>query len=216
MKKNMMLLAFGAAMIAGPALAMPAGANAEAKEWTRAEAQTQAVERFAKMDVNRDGKWDSADRAAQRSQRQDARFAALDANKDGSVSKAEWDQHGADRLAKSQARSHERRSQHAANRGAEGAADGARAATEGKRTEMRGHSGRRGGGHHGMGRGGARETQSLTQAEFVARSLARFDRMDANKDGKVTHEERTAARVAMREHRGEHRVAPVKLLPATK
>lgn len=197
MKKNLMLLALGASLLAVPALAIPGGPKGDA-EWTRAQAQTQATEMFARMDVNRDGKFDAADRAAQRNQRQEARFAALDANKDGSVSKAEWDQHDADRLAKSQAR----RAERAANRGTP---DAANAASDSKKPGMRGHFGRKGGGHHGMGRGGQRGDQSVTQAEFIARSLARFDKLDANKDGKVTREERVAARAAMGEHRGHQR-----------
>lgn len=207
MKKNLMLLALGAALTTVPAMAMPGGPKGDA-EWTRAEAQTQAAEMFAKMDVNGDGKWDSTDRAAQRAQRQEARFAALDANKDGSVSKAEWDQHGADRLAKSQERRAERASR--------GAPDAAKAATDGKKPGMRGHFGRKGGGHYGMGRGGPRGDQSVTQAEFIAQSLARFDKLDANKDGKVTREERVAARAAKSEHRGHHRGGTAVPAPATK
>ena len=44
--------------------------------------------------------------------------------------------------------------------------------------------------------------KAISQAEFVAGALARFDRMDANKDGKVTAEERQAMRQAMRDKRG--------------
>src|SRR3546814_6745640 len=67
---------------------------------TRAEAQAHATDRFAKMDTNKDGKIDAADRQAARAAMQAKRFAAFDANSDGSISKAEWDQHGADRQAK--------------------------------------------------------------------------------------------------------------------
>lgn len=202
MKKNLMLLALGASLVAVPAIAMPGGPKGDANaEWTRAQAQTQANEVFAKMDMNRDGKLDASDRAAQRSQRQEARFAALDANKDGSVSKAEWDKHGADRLAKSQQRRAER-----TERVATGGADS-------EKPQMRRHFGRKGGGHHGMMRGGMRGDQSMTQAEFVAKSLDRFDKLDTNKDGKVTREERTAARAAMREHRGHQRSGAVAPTP---
>ena len=40
---------------------------------------------------------------------------------------------------------------------------------------------------------------AISQAEFTAGALQRFDRTDANHDGTVTKEERQAARKAMRE-----------------
>jgi hypothetical protein len=204
MKKNIMLLALGASLIAGPAMAAPAAGQMDRNaDWTRAQAQTQAAERFAKMDVNKDGKFDAADRTAMRAQRGEARFAALDANKDGNISRAEWDQADTARAAKAQ----ERRAEFAAKRGATPA--GAQA--DGARPEMRGHGGGRGGRGGHMMRGGGFGTngaQSVTQAEFVAQSLARFDAMDANKDGKVTAAERSAAREARGGGHGKHRSAP--------
>lgn len=217
MKNKMMLMALGASLIAIPAMAMPGDSKRDPNaEWTRAEAQTQAAQRFARMDINKDGKLDAADRAAQRSQRQDARFAALDANKDGSVSKAEWDQHEAERQAKAQ----ERRAERAAKRAAE-PATAAAGEHERRAPGMRGHSGRKGGHHRGMmrganHRGGAMGNAAVTQAEFVAKALARFDALDANKDGKVTGEERAAARAEMRSKRAEHRtIKATPLRPAT-
>src|SRR4051794_2162147 len=91
MKKFVTLFAVSASMLVVPAMAMPADAKAGA-DWTRSAAQAQAEARFVKMDVNKDGKIDAADRTLRQAQRSEARFAALDANKDGSVSKAEWDQ----------------------------------------------------------------------------------------------------------------------------
>src|SRR3546814_8735413 len=55
---------------------------------------------FARIDANKDGKVDAADREAARAAMQAKRFASFDANSDGSISKTEWDQHGADRQAK--------------------------------------------------------------------------------------------------------------------
>jgi hypothetical protein len=56
------------------------------------------------------------------------------------------------------------------------------------------------------GRGGARverlmarlfaDAQSVTQAQFEAQALARFDAQDANRDGTVTADERQQARAA--------------------
>ncbi|HET6537131.1 MAG TPA: hypothetical protein VFG34_03335 [Sphingopyxis sp.] len=213
MKNKMMLMALGASLIAIPAMAMPGDSKRDPNaEWTRAQAQEQAVQMFARMDINQDGKLDAADRAAQRSQRQDARFAALDANKDGSISKAEWDQHESARQAKAQ----ERRAERAAKRAAAPAA----AAATGE-PAMRGYSGRKASHHRGMmrggeHRGGAMGNAAVTQAEFVAKALARFDAMDANKDGKVTRDEREAARAEMRSKRAEQRaIKATPLRPAT-
>lgn len=45
----------------------------------------------------------------------------------------------------------------------------------------------------------------VTRAEVVAEAEARFAAMDTNKDGKVTPEERNAARAAMRDGGGQRR-----------
>jgi hypothetical protein len=198
--KKMTLLTLGAALIAVPALAAPGGprnmGNADGNGvLTRAEAQASAGQMFAKMDANKDGKLDSADRAARHAAMQAKRFAALDANSDGSISKAEWDQHGADRQAK--------RAEWKGKRAAAGGEAG-----EGKRG-MRGHHGKRGGRHgmrgdHGMMmKADADGDKAISQAEFQTAALARFDRLDANKDGQVTAEERQAQRAAWKAKRGQ-------------
>lgn len=181
--KKISLLTLGAALIAVPVLAAPGGADRNAVQ-TRAEAQTRAADMFARMDVNKDGKLDAADRAARHAEMQAKRFASLDADGNGSISKAEWDQHGADRAAKR------------AERGDKRAEAG-----EGKR--MRGHHGKRGG-HHGMmmGKADADGDKAISLAEFQTAALARFDAADANKDGQVTPEERQAQRGAWRAKRG--------------
>lgn len=191
MNKTISFLALGAALIAGSALAAPGGdrgrgdANGDGVV-TRAEAQAHATQLFAKLDVNKDGRLDQADRAARHAEMRAKMFDRLDANKDGSISKAEWDQAAAARDAKRA----ERKAQRAGGAEANGAAHA-----------MRGPRGKHGG-PGGWGRGDGDRAKSVTQAEFVAAALARFDRMDVNKDGKVTAEERQAARQAMREKRG--------------
>ena len=194
MKKKLSLLTLGAALIAVPVLAAPGGDRNAVQ--TRADAQTRAAEMFARMDVNKDGKLDAADRAAKRAEMQAKKFASLDADGNGSISKAEWDQHGADRAAKR------------AERGERRAAAGE--ASDGKRHGMRGHHGKRGGGHHGMGGRmmGKADTdgdKAISQAEFQTAALARFDAADANKDGQVTAEERKAQRDAWKAKAGEWR-----------
>lgn len=195
MNKKLSLLALGAALIAVPVLAAPGGGDWNAVQ-TRAEVQTRAAEMFAKLDVNKDGKLDAADRAASRAERQEKMFARLDADGNGSISKAEWDQHGADRAAKR------------AERGEKRAAAGE--AGQGKRHAMRGHHGKRGG-RHGMMMMGKADTdgdKAISQAEFQTAALARFDAADANKDGQVTPEERKAQRGAWRAKRGAAPTAP--------
>lgn len=192
--KKITLLTLGAALIAVPAIAAPGGKADPNATVTRAQAQTHAAEMFAKLDANKDGKLDAADRAAQRAEMQAKGFERLDANKDGSISKAEWDQHAADRQAK---------------RGEKRADAGDRAERgEGKRG-MRGHHGKRGG-HHGMmmGRADTNGDKAISQAEFQTAALARFDAADANKDGQVTPAERAAQREAWKAKAGERRAKP--------
>ncbi|WP_079639813.1 EF-hand domain-containing protein [Sphingopyxis flava] len=200
----MTILTLGAALIAAPALAAPGErgmGDAEGNRvLTRAEAQTGAANMFAKMDINKDGKLDAADQAARQAAMQAKRFAALDANSDGSISKTEWDQHNSRREAK-RAERKEKRSAEASEAG------------EGKRG-LRGLHGKRGG-HHGMrGHQGmmmkadTNGDKAISQAEFEAAALARFDRLDTNKDGQVTAEERRAQRAAWKAKRGQRAAAP--------
>ncbi|KQZ76740.1 hypothetical protein ASE06_05785 [Sphingopyxis sp. Root214] len=196
MNKKTSLFTLAAALVAVPVLAAP-GADGNAVQ-TRADAQARATQMFAKMDANKDGKLDATDRAAQRAERQAKIFASLDADGNGSISKAEWDKHGADRAAKR------------AERGEKRAEAGE--AGEGKRHGMRGGHGKRGG-HHGMGGRmmGKADTdgdKAISQAEFQTAALARFDAADANKDGQVTAEERQAQRGAWRAKRGAAPAAP--------
>src|SRR3546814_4171666 len=82
----MIFLTLGAALIAAPVFAAPGGRTGDADGngvLTRAEAQAHATDRFAKMDTNKDGKIDAADRQAARAAMQAKRFAAFDANSDG-------------------------------------------------------------------------------------------------------------------------------------
>ena len=77
MNKKIPLLTLGAALIAVPVLAAPGGDRNATQ--TRAEVQTRAAEMFARMDVNQDGKLDTADRAAKRAERGEKRAAADEA-----------------------------------------------------------------------------------------------------------------------------------------
>lgn len=79
-------LASGAAFAAGHAGPGPGADPFGDQTIGRDQAQAHAGEMFAKMDVNKDGKLDQADRAAHRG----AKFDQADANKDGAISRDEF------------------------------------------------------------------------------------------------------------------------------
>ena len=192
MNKKISLFTLAAALVAVPVLAAPGGADGKAVQ-TRVDAEAKAAQMFARMDANKDGKIDATDRAAQHAEKQSKMFASLDADGNGSISKAEWDQHGADRAAKRAERGDRR----------------ADAGLDGKRGMRGDHHGPRGG-HHGMmmGKADTNGDKAISQAEFQTAALARFDAADANKDGQVTAEERQAQRGAWRAKRGAPPAAP--------
>lgn len=159
------------------ALALAGGVAAaqagDADGLTRGQVAAKAQERFARMDANKDGRVDATDHAERQKARGDRMFALLDADKSGQISRAEFDA------------GHAKRAEHG----------------------MRGGHGRRG---HGFGAGGFGHRGGgfgpdgdgvLTQAEVQQRALARFDRIDADKDGTVTRAERRAARAAWKAER---------------
>jgi len=163
-------------LVAGAALAVAGVAYAQpgpaaGGEMTRAEVEQRTAQAFGRMDANGDGKLDKADRDARRK----VQFDSIDADHDGSVSFAEFS-------------------------AMRPMGDGDRGERIGRR-EGRGMA--QGAPHlRGMGRmaDGDRDG-TVTQAEFQAAALGRFDRLDADKDGTVTREEHRAARDAMRQHR---------------
>jgi len=174
---------------------------------TRAEAQTRATEMFARLDVNKDGKLDKADRELGHQQMREKMFAKLDANGDGSISKAEF---MADKGPEGRGPGMDGPPPPPPGDGAApppppgGEGPGMRDGMHGGKFG-RGGDGRPGGRHHfGGPRGGmmmekqadTNNDGAVSQAEFVAAALKRFDAEDANHDGKVTKEERQAARAA--------------------
>lgn len=142
------------------------------KTVTKAEAQTMAVQMFDKMDANRDGKLDSADREAHRAQRMEEHFAKLDADKSGSISRDEFN---------------------AAHQPGERGGRG----EHGRRGE-----GRKGMGHGGgmmmLHMADTNKDKAVSKDEFLAAHAKHFDTADANHDGKLTPEERKAAHEKMR------------------
>jgi len=173
MKKLILFGALGATLVGG---GLAAAQTARDADWTRAEAVARAEARFAKLDTNSDGKITSEERAVRKDDRVEQRFARMDADKNGAITLAEMK------------------------------------AAQAQREQMRGERGQGGGGRHGMrgghgGRGGmdamvdADHDGTITKAEFEAPALARFDRLDTDKNGVVTKVERDAARDAWKERR---------------
>lgn len=173
MKKFTVGLSLVAFAAAGTAVAQPGarhGPDADRNGVvTRAEAQAQATRMFAMLDANEDAQLNQDDREARREQRRSRVFETLDANDDGQITRAEF-------------MSFER-----PGKGSE----------RGKRPRV----GRRGDYRAMtlMRMADADNDGTVSQAEYTAGALRRFDRMDADGDQQVTREEREAARKQMRE-----------------
>ena len=136
---------------------------------TKAEAMAASDARFARMDANQDGMLNAADKSAMMAKR----FAAMDADKNGSVSEAEF-------MAMHEARADRRED---------------RQAKRMERGKMGAQGGRRGGRAMGMmARADTNGDKAVSQAEFRTVMEARFTRVDANKDGSISAEERQAGR----------------------
>lgn len=139
---------------------------------TRTEVQASAAKMFAMMDANKDGRIDESDRTLRQTQRRDEMFARLDTDGNGAISKAEFNAMSA---------MHGKRGDHGGD-------------AEGKGHRM----GKRGGPGKMMDMADANKDGAITQAEFTAGALTRFEQMDTDNDGQVTAAEQKAARDAMR------------------
>jgi Ca2+-binding EF-hand superfamily protein len=169
-RKLTLSLIAGAAAIAAGGVAFAQSAPAGSAV-TRADVRQHSAQAFERMDANKDGKIDQGDRDA----RQKTRFDRVDADSNGAITYAEFTAARGDRAGR------------------------------GDRSEDGERMGRRGGhrmsmgmrGHGGFGRmtdADANGDGAVTQAEFQAAAVQRFDRADADKNGTVTREERKATR----------------------
>jgi len=192
----------GAALLAlaGAALAQPPGGpdgrdgprRGRDADITRAQIIERTDQRFARLDANNDGRFTPGEAQARgaerRAQRAERMFDRLDLDRNGSITREEARQAHAQR----QARRGER------GPGGHGG--------HGMRHRGPRHAGP--GGPGGRGMGGQRlfgEQGFATREQFRARALARFDRIDADRNGIVTAAERQAARQRMRARRQERR-----------
>ena len=172
---------------AGAALAQPAARGDRNADVTRQQVIERTDQRFARLDVNNDGRAtrEEAQQAGEQRRAQHAgqAFDRLDANNDGSISRAEFDQ------------AREQRAEHRGDRGERGPRAGMRGGRGGG-AGMRGMRGERGRMLFG-------EQGFVTREQMRERALARFDRLDANRDGTLTAAERQQARGQFRQQRME-------------
>jgi Ca2+-binding EF-hand superfamily protein len=178
----------GVAAFAAPQMGRPAKGDTDGNGLvSKAEALAMVDKHFAKMDGNSDGKIDAGDREAMRKKH----FEMMDADKNGSISEAEFAAAHAARMEKREDRREQRMG----------------------KGEAGGHGG---GKHHGRGgRGGAMMVmlhkadvdgdKAVTREEARTSVEAHFAKVDTNKDGNLSADERQAARKAMREEMGKAR-----------
>jgi len=181
--RKIVTLSLAAAALVGTGGVAHAQAD-EAPALTRAQVEQRSAEAFARMDANDDGVLDRADRDARRQER----FARRDANGDGELCPA-------DREARRKA-AFERLD--ADDDGALSLAEfSARGDQRAERRDDR-RAERRGPGRRGIARlarhADTNRDGTVTQAEFASAALARFDRVDVDKDGTISAGERPARR----------------------
>ncbi len=185
------LVSAAATAAAGVAVAQPAEhpMGAPNAEMTRQQVIERVDRHFQQMDADNDGRFTreeaQAGHARMRGEHAGRAFDRLDGNHDGSISREEFAQHRAGRA--------ERR----AERGGEGMRGG----------HHRGRLMHRRGGPGGRMIGGRMfgEQGFVTRDQMRERALARFDRIDADRNGTVTAEERRQAHERRRGRMHERR-----------
>lgn len=227
MRKILLAGAAIAAVAAAPVVAesvQPHHPGMMNKTELRADVQGDTAKMFSRLDANKDGFVTDAElqamharhaekrqeKAEQRAEHYDPAkmFARLDTNKDGKVTKAEAD---AVRASHAEAKG---KAPHGADHlfaRADANKDGALTLAE-MQAMPRPHFDKAAMQHHGKGGGmkghlfaqaDLNKDGKVTLAEAQTMALQHFDRADANRDGKVTPEERKALHQSMRaEHKG--------------
>lgn len=185
--KNLKSLSLLALLLA-PVWVVAAGPASQAPaEVSKAQFLQEAEARFTQMDANKDGKITTDERRAQRPGR------GLGASMPAEITKAQHMKFAEERFAALDT-----------NKDGKVTLDERRAGRGG----YRGHAM-----HHGFG---ASLPAEISKADHQKHAEAMFDAIDSNKDGKITTEERRAARDKFRaEHRGQGR-GPGASVPAAK
>lgn len=182
------LAVFSLVAVAVPAVAQEAMPRMERAQASISEADFVArrTQALRAADANGDGQVSAEERLAQRqkmrSERMEARFTRLDTNADGQISREEF-------MADHAQMGHMSRTR------GEGARHNAR--------RMAGH----GAHQRGEGRMQAMADRTVDIASVEQKARESFARMDANRDGQLSAEERRAARQTMRESRRGERTA---------
>ena len=184
----------GAAMLATSGMAMAQPGDGPRRERNTEISRSQVIERseqrFARLDLNNDGRLTAEEARSARGQRREQRieqradraFDRLDLDRSGSVTRTEFEQ------AREQLR--ERRGQRRAEGG----------------DNRRGRFARRAHRAHAIRADRLFGEQGfITREQFNERALARFDRQDSNRDGTVTVAERRESFEARRERRRDRR-----------
>ncbi|MDX3884103.1 DUF4148 domain-containing protein [Edaphosphingomonas haloaromaticamans] len=192
-----------AALVAVPALAFQDAPRAPKAPQTRAEVQAQVAEHFARMDLNKDGFVTQEEIKAGREARAKARA-------DQRFAALDSDKNGQISRAEWDAGREHAKERFAERRGGDHG--------PGKGRGMRGHHRMGGHGWGGQGAGGwgdrmfamadANKDGKVSLAEATAARLAWFDRIDTNKDGTISPEERKAAFDQMRAQRADRKAPP--------
>jgi len=180
----------GIAMLVTSGMAMAQSGEGPRRERNADISRNQVIERseqrFARLDLNNDGRLTVEEAQSARGQRREQRseqragrvFDRLDLDRSGSVTRAEFEQ------AREQIR--EQRGERRAERG----------------DNRRGRFARRAHRAHAIRAGRLFGEQGfVTREQFSERALARFDRQDSNRDGTVTVAERRESFEARRERR---------------
>lgn len=220
MRKTVLILSVAAVALTGTGIAYAQhGAHPDPDAngdgvTTLAETRSHGTALFARMDANGDGVINADDRQAHHREK----FAEADTNGDGELSQAEMKaMHEArkERREERRAAKAETRAARMADRFAKADSDNSGGLSEAElramheaRSERRGEKGegRRGMRGHGKGDGAhrmlrmadANGDKAVTRAEFDTALATHFAKADADGNGSITAEERTAARKAMR------------------
>ena len=198
MKTFILLGAAAAALIVTPGLAQQGRAAERGGGVTRAEVETRVRDMFARVDSNRDGFVTQAEAQAFRGAARAERQNSRGERREARFARLDTDRDGSISRDEFFARAGR------ADRAQQGERRGLRAERRVARQERRAQ---RGGMMARLGgkrfeRIDANKDGRISLAEVTTQRLRAFDRVDANRDGRITREERQAVRAERQARRG--------------